>query len=512
MKNINYIYYFTAIVFLFLFGCTNLDEEVYDKISSDEYGTTDKQVNSIIAPIYSTLKNVWNYRNYQSMSLCASDMFITPTRKGGDWWNSGQFKEMRLHTWTASSSLIKANYNNFMQGVSTCNQILYTIENSEADIEDREQVLAEIRGVRSFLYYVLIDNYGNVPIVTDFTDTSNPTTSSRTDVYDFIMSELNEIKDALRSDVSTSSYGKFTKGAAYTLLAKMYLNALVWNPDDGAKWQECADACDTVMSLSYVIESEWKTNFNVDNETSGEAILSIPYSGESDGNKIANFTLHYKDPIALSLNITASNGICAMPAYIQSFDSSDKRKKWSFLTGAMLDPDTGDTLITAHGRPLIHTETVTKKYNIDEDGWGYVEQEDGARCYKWEFESGLSGTMENDFHIFRLADVYLMKAEALVRMGTNNAEATELVNVIRARAFDDNSKLKTSVTLDDIYQERRFELGWELYGRQDQIRFGTFFDEISGWKEYVSDEKYLLFPIPQTALDANPNLQQNEGY
>ncbi|MFW5756777.1 MAG: RagB/SusD family nutrient uptake outer membrane protein, partial [Tangfeifania sp.] len=86
-----------------------------------------------------------------------------------------------------------------------------------------------------------------------------------------------------------------------------------------------------------------------------------------------------------------------------------------------------------------------------------------------------------------------------------------LVNVIRSRAFDSDDKLKSSVTLEDIYEERRYELAWEIYGRQDMIRFGTFLEEIPGWKS-ESNEDRLLFPIPQSALDANPNLVQNPGY
>ncbi len=511
MKNLKYINRISVILILIFIGCTNLDEEVYDQVLADEYGTTDKQINSIIAPIYRTLKNTFS-GDLWTMIECTSDMSVTPTRKGGDWWDGGQFKAFRQHSWTPSTSSVENSYSNCMSGVSTCNQIYYTIENSAAEIENKEQVLAEIRGVRAFWYYVLIDNFGNVPIVTDFTDTSNPTTSSRAEVYEFIVSELNDIKDIVRTDVSSASYGKITKGVVYTLLAKMYLNALIWNPDGGEKWQECADACDVVMSLDYVLESDWSVNFQVNNQESGEIIFPAVFSTSDGGNYTAKRTLHYLDPIALGLNIGTWNGISAQPSFVKSFDAEDKRKAWSFLTGAMIDPDTGDTLTTAHGRPLVHWEDITMKYSIDDDGWGYVEQEDGARCYKWEFESGMTGDMENDFAIFRLADIYLMKAEALVRMGINNEEATELVNAIRARAFDDASKLKSSVTLDDIYKERRFELAWEAFGRQDQIRFGTFLDEIPGWKDYVSDEKYLLFPISQTALDANESLTQNPGY
>jgi hypothetical protein len=382
---------------------------------------------------------------------------------------------------------------------------------SESNISNKEQTLAEIRAVRAFWYYMLLDYYGNVPIVTDFKDLTIPETKTRKQVYEFVLSELNEIKDKVRSDVTSESYGKATKGVVFTLLAKMYLNAMVWNPDGGPKWQECINACDTVMSLNYILEPNWKINFAVHNEVSREIIFPVVFSTADGGNMVVEMTLHYLDPIALGLNIGPWNMVCAMPDYGKAYDPDDKRLAWSFLTGPMIDPATGKVLIKAHGRPLIHTVDVTMKYGIDADGWGQAEQEDGARILKWEFEKGLSGPSENDFATFRLADVYLMKAEALVRNNADNAEATRLVNEIRKRAFDDPAKLLSNVTLDDIYKERRFEFAWEMTSRQDMIRFGRYLDAIPGWRK-VSTEKYLLFPIPRTAMDANNKLIQNPGY
>ncbi|WP_299578672.1 RagB/SusD family nutrient uptake outer membrane protein [uncultured Sunxiuqinia sp.] len=490
-------------------GCTNLDEEVYDKLPVEEFGKTPNEINSLIAPIYRTFKNVFP-SNYLLLSECSGDMAVTPTRKGGDWWDGGQFKELRFHSWTPSTSLVVSSYNAAMEGITLCNKVYKMIDVNEA-IENKDRILAEIRGVRAFWYYMLVDYYGNVPIVTDFEDTSLPSTKSRAEVYDFVVSELNAIKDLVRDDVSSSSYGKVTKGMVYTLLAKMYLNAEIWNPDGGAKWQECIAACDEVLDLAYIIEPNFKASFAVQNQTSQEIIFPAIFSTSDGGNHIHKRTLHYLDPVALNLKVGTWNGVSAMPAYVKSFDEADKRFDWSFLTGEMKDPATGDILITAHGRPLIHTLDIELKYNVDEDGWGQVEQEEGARCSKWEFENGLNGDMENDFGIFRLADVYLMKAEALVRLGIENGEATRLVNELRKRAFDESSKLLGSVTLDDIYNERRFELAWEGFTRQDMIRFGKFLDPIEGWKGQT-DEKYLLFPIPRTALDANENLSQNPGY
>ncbi len=510
MKKIKIYTFIAVMIASFSFqGCTNLDEEVYDKLPVDKFGTNSKEVNSLIAPIYRTLKGVWP-SNYFYMSECSADMAVTPTRKGGDWWDGGQFKELRFHTWTPSTSMVTNSYNHAFSSITLCNKIFAMI-NDNPSIEDKEQILAEIRGVRAFWYYILLDYYGNVPIVTDFKDTTLPTTKTRAEVYKFVLDELNAIKDIVRSDVSSASYGKMTKGVVYTLLAKMYLNAMVWNPAGGAKWQECIAACDKVMEMKYIIEPNFKQSFIVKNQNSQEIIFPTVFSTSDGGNTIAQRTLHYLAAPSLGLKIGTWNGVCAMADYVKSYDADDKRLGWSYLTGPMTNPANGEVYITAHGRPLIHTIDVTMKYGFDADGWGQTEQEDGARCWKWEFESGQNGDAENDFAIFRLADVYLMKAEALVRAGSDNGEATRLVNAIRKRAFDAPEKLFTSVTLTDIYKERRFELAWEGHARQDMIRFGTFLEAIPGWKG-VTPAKCLLFPIPRTARDANPGLIQNPGY
>jgi len=201
-------------------GCTNLDEEVFNKLPVDQFGKNTKEVNSLIAPIYRTLKGVWP-SNYFYLSENAADMAITPTRKGGDWWDGGQFKELRNHTWTPGTSLVTGSYNSAVESITLCNKIFSMIDENKT-ITDKTQILAEIRGMRAFWYYMLLDYYGNVPIVTDFNDKTLPTTKTRAEVYTFVLSELNAIKDVVRSDVSSASYGKMTKGAVYTLLAKMY--------------------------------------------------------------------------------------------------------------------------------------------------------------------------------------------------------------------------------------------------------------------------------------------------
>ncbi|HBK42018.1 MAG TPA: RagB/SusD family nutrient uptake outer membrane protein [Porphyromonadaceae bacterium] len=493
-----------------LYSCTNLDETVYDTIPADQFGKKPAEINAVIAPIYKTLKSVWPGDIFL-LSEQTGDMAITPTRIGGDWWDGGVHMVLKLHTWHARNGLINGSWNACMSGITTCNQIYATIEGTEMDEDLKEQTLAEIRGIRAFWYYILIDYFGNAPLVADYESTELPGMSTRQQLYNFVIDELNDIKDLLRDDVTGESYGKFTQGAAYTLLAKMYLNAGVWTGTPN--WQGVIDAADKVMSLDYIIEPNWKINFEVNNQVSKEIILPVAFGKADGGNHLHKRTLHYLDPIALGINVGTWNGVSAQPDYVKQFDDTDLRKKGSFLIGPMIDPSTGQVLTTAHARPLIHTVDFNIiPGTIREGMWGEVHQEEGARVNKWVFEKGLSNSdQENDFAIFRLADVYLMKAEALLRLGQNSAEATRLINVIRQRGFGNNSHNYTTATLDDLYLERRLELAWENTNRQDMIRFGRFLNP--GYlRPSTSPVHLLLFPIPEAAWETNNNLVQNPGY
>ena len=495
-----------------LISCTKLDEHVYSEIPVDEFGRNEDEVKALVGSIYTTLKlHGFDIDTYLLMDGLAGDMIVMPGyHPGGS--DMTIYREAMQHTWNPVFKEFEVNYFEPFFDIALCNEIYFQVEKNEFINSDlKQQLLAEIRGVRAYWYYTLIDHYGNIPIVTGLKDQEQPATKPRSEVFTFIVNELNDIKDALRSDVATiESYGKMTKGAAFTLLAKMYLNAEVWNPQGGARWADCIAACDWVLQMPYALEP-WKENFLPNNHNSREAIFSAAFKAEGGGprgNFTALATLHYLDPIALDLDCIAWNAIAANPLYVKEFDTSDTRYRGSFLIGAMRDPS-GEILITSEGRPLIHTVDIVMN-DPDPDGWGWVHQEEGARIAKWDFEKGLSRTMENDFHIFRLADVYLMKAEALLRAGGSVSEATTLVNKVRERGLPD--KLYSTVSLDDIYQERRFEFAWEGFTRQDMIRFGTFLDARSPFKSYVSDAKYLLYPIPQRAINANNNLKQNPGY
>jgi len=492
---------------IWLQSCTDLNEVVYDKVSTEKFGDTPKEIDALVAPIYNSLQKARSGNSFMYVADQSADMLVAPTRKGGDWWDGGQNMYTKQHTWTNNNDPYITNlYSDIYSSISTCNQVLKMVESKEG-MPEKERTIAEIRAVRAFWYYNYVDYFGQGPLVTDFSVTDLPKSKTRLELYNFVISELDAVKDLLRSDVTSSSYGKMTKGAAYSILAKMYLNAGVWTGT--AQWQKCIDACNVVIGHPYVLEPDWKKTFKVNNEESKEIILSAVFDGKVWGNSIPYETLHYLDATALGLNIMPWNGMSADPNYVKEYDLADKRLNWSFLIGPILDPVTGIVLQTVHGRPLIHTVDITMN-EATTSNWGWCNQEDGARCWKWEIPNGLSGTLENDYAIIRLADIYLMKAECLVRLNGSNAGATGLVNDIRRRAFFPEKPI-SNASLDDIRKERRFEFAWEQLSRQDNIRFGTFLNANLGWRG-VSDPKHLLFPIPKNATDVNPGLTQNPGY
>jgi hypothetical protein len=500
------------LIMFFFIGCTDLTEEVYDKVPLADYGKTATEVASLLGPVYTDMRSVqgqWG-QGVWGISENSGDMCIIPTSKGGDWWDGGQNKAMRQGTWTPYTARIVDNYNTFMGNITRANRTLYMVQNNQSiNATDKAAAVAQLRFARAFWYYVMCDMWGNIPLQKDFTDLTKPTTTPRKDIYAFVLSEIIDIKDVLPASWSGANYGKFTKGAAYTLLAKLYLNAMVWNPTGGAKWQETIDACDVVMGLGYQLETTRRNNFIAQNKACKETILASLFN-LTNGNAYGPYTLHYLGAQAVGVLWFAANGVKAMPDYYRAFDAADIRLAQDFIIGPQLNPATGQVFMTPHGRPLIYSIDITMKYGIDAEGWGQVEQEDGVRIGKWEYEKGVT-QMQNDMAIFRLADIYLMKAEALVRLGQNNAEATRLVNEIRKRAFTDPAKLKTSVVLDDVYKERRFEFAWEGWCRQDMIRFGTFLNPITGWRGELASYR-LIFPIPQTAINVNASLTQNPGY
>jgi len=499
-------------------SCTNLDENVYDKLPADNFGNTVVEVNALMGTVYNTLKKYWP-ANFNYLSEVGGSMAVTPTRIGGDWYDGGQYREFYMHTWTAQTSVIKDAWKNASSALGTCNATIEVLENSVL-LTDAEKTMnvAAMRGVRAFWIYAMMDAWGNVPLVTSYQDKELPSVKSRQEVFDWLLVEVNEIAENCPEGTS-ANYGKFTKGAAYALLSKLYLNAEAWGVTlSGNAYDLCVAACDKVIAMNYILEPVWGDNFSTSNNNSKEAIFAICFSNQdtSDQNQMMNRTLHYSDYRSDNATYSAWNGICAQPDYVKLFDTEDPRYEATFRIGERRDATTGELLMTGQNDPLIYTVDFTMIPGTEYDGttWGSVVQEAGARCQKWPYAAGLTDAMGNHFHIFRLAETYLTKAEALLRGGGSAAEATNLVNAIRERAYGNSSKNYTTVTLNEVALERKFELAWEAWSRQDDIRFGTFTQGAWAASNCVrsTGDHLKLYPISQDAWQTNQNLVQNPGY
>lgn len=521
-------------------GCTKLTNKIYSNINSDNFVPTEGDLSSITGPAYATLRDLmmgWDGL-YDAEEICA-DALVIPARPNG-WVDGGDYKRMHMHTFNSLQAHMSAVWDNSFAGINNCNRVIYQIESGQIPVTSgKENIVAELKALRAVYYYVLCDNFGNVPIVTryDVPDGFLPTQSTRKQVYDFIISEIKTNLPLLSSKADKSTYGRMNKWAAFTLLAKMYLNAGVYTGQP--QWDSCRMACDSVISSgNYELEASQKDVFKTNNENSREIVFAIPF----DEKYAPGFNLQLKtlQPISQkSYNLQSSpwGGICAIPQFISTFDTNDNRLKDNWIQGPQYDINTGQQLsceyppLSTQGRKL---EFINKLPGIDSSA-----EIHGFRLGKYEFKTGALYDLSNDCPFFRYADVLMMKAEALLRSGQADA-AAGIVTEVRRRSFTSapakaivtgadllkGSVYRYGIAVNDVIQQPeggsdipygRFldELGWEFAmegrRRQDMIRFGIFTRK--SWLSHKPNGDFRsLFPIPQDQLDKNANLKQNPGY
>lgn len=487
-----------------LSACTDLSEKLYDKVSSSDYGKTATEIETIVGSAYASLRGFSDdisisYPTCEYLFICnetTSDEACIPTR-GSDWYDGGRYQEAELHTWTSENTLMLSSWRYCYEGISKVNAVIYQVKQSSLSDDEKETVYAELRGIRAYYYYILLDMFGNVPLITDFEDTSLPANSSRAEVYAFVESELLDILDFLPSEII---YGRFTQNVANTLLARLYLNSEVYIGT--ARWQDCIDACDKVSG--YSLESDYFTNFLTENENSSEIIFAIPYDYTKQatvGNYLIALSFHYKQKQAISAtsNFTdCVNGICTQPGIYSMFDDEDSRKS-EFYVGDQTSKATGSVILMDNGNALSYTDEIADYFN--------AEQNEGIRCIKYEVKEGQTWEQDHDWVVMRYAEILMMKAECYIRLGSP-ALARPLVAQVRTRAGLDTP---SEVTLDFMDDELLREFCFEGLRRTTNIRMGEFLQP--NWIKTNTDDDYrLIFPIPKYALSMNANLVQNPGY
>lgn len=521
-------------------SCTDLVHDSYGQVVSEDYSpTTEKDVSYLVNAAYVPWRQTllqWN--GVVRAQELSADEDVIPARQGIGWVDGYIYKRWHQHVWTSEDDGVLQSWERTYNGVNTCNRILSQIEEGSisVDEETKPALIAELKVLRASYYYILVDLYGNVPLVTDFKDENLPQQATRKDVFDFIVSEVTENIDLLSETARGYYYGRFNKWAAHVLLAKMYLNAEVWSGT--AQWQKCIDECDKVIQYAessgeYALEDNQKNVFVTNNENSKEIIFALPmdeiYVDGWNDFDFHMYTLAPENQDTYQLTARPWGGVCAIPQFIDTFDEDDARLQDNYIKGQQYTYS-GDVLERSDGKgPLIYTNSVP---SIDES-----DCDDGYRWGKFEYAIGITNRLSNDWPLFRYADVLMMKAECLMRLGKAGAGA--LVTQVRERDFKDAPE-KAAVTDEeltlgssydygrrDTYKETheggadikygRFldELGWEFCQegrrRQDMVRFGVFATK-SWFSHDVSSSDKNLYPIPNKALLTNSNLKQNPGY
>ncbi len=545
---------------LLIAGCSDLTENVLDEASAA--GLTEKQAaDGSIAPVYARLVDIFTHTTYFTLQEISTDEAILPYRGGTDWGDNGIYVGMHQHTHASTDPNIRNTWLLLNQEISRSVTALNTLPN----IKDGnvKTYIAEARGMRAYYNMVLLDLFGVSFLKDDPQAVSEVLRGEK--ALEYIKAEFLAAEPNL---LTTVGPGRLTKGAVWGLLARLHLNSAVYRdryatqftvkPEDMDK---AVEYCDKIInSGQYQLSRDYFSIFNSDNNTNKELIFAVDQRAEFNGhNRLAYFSLSgdqfplpafplangtdgpaitpdfYRtwtaangttdpaaaDPRFFRQNTTIPADSCLPEAAINMNRGILRGQQFGLIrvNGAFVRCGTnykiGRLFNVTRNRPTLPVN-FTEQVNYTVAGSDY---NTGYRVLKYEF-SRKSASGRNlgdaDISIVRLADVYLMRAEAKLRKSNDAASALADVNTVRASrtAVGTPPPALTSMTLDLLFRERGFELYWELVRRTDMIRFGKY-EGI--WTEKTDNNpQKRIFPIPQTAIDGASNLLgylvQNPGY
>ncbi|MBS1529721.1 MAG: RagB/SusD family nutrient uptake outer membrane protein [Bacteroidetes bacterium] len=490
-------------------SCTNLNKKVYAVVPVGNFYQTPDQIAAGVAPAYTALQNLPD-GNVMQMNEITSDEMVVPTR-GNDWYDGGQWQGLWLHKFKPDV-FVDGGWTDLTKGIGEVNFILNILNGLPNKPSNIANIVAELKVVRAYSIYQMMDMFGNIPLVTDFnTDPSKVTQSDRATVYAFLENELTTNIPLLSTTVDKTTYGRATQYFGYMLLAKLYMNAQVYTGTP--QWAKAIAALNQVInSGKYILQPNYFDNFSITNDGSSENIFVVPFDKVHIGGMNWEMqTLHYSNNLTYGLTGQPWNGFCATADVYNKYDASDARRA-QFLVGQQYEADGKTPLQDPQANlPVIFDPNITSL----SDASGLFRMA-GARNIKYHPEAGTAGNQSNDGVVFRLADAYLMRAEASMRNG-DAASALADVNKIRERAGVADWTAG-DLTLPHLLDERSRELMWEGWRRQDLIRFEvadgvTYFTGArTPAKTADGDTHTFVFPIPAPEILANPNLHQNPGY
>ena len=524
-----------------LTSCTDLDvtpSSQYTEDPSKNSGVDPMiMVEAKMADLYFHLSGTFG-RRYMEAQCLASDEFTSLAFDGG-YYDGGTYAHQALHCSSATDASLDW-YSDVTAGITKANTILEELGSSAS-----VQMTAPARAIRAYFTWILMDCFGDTPILEKVPAEGEVVARSpRKEVAEWIESELTEIIPSLTEDVTENTYGKPTKWMAQALLAKLYINWPVYTAEsvdqyDAAtaanpKLDACIELCDDIInSGKFNLGSvDYLHKFSYDNGSQIEDfIYAMPYDainrqgmqwGRPRSFKQLKGMLPTYYGFADKFTQSFGGNMVVTPEFAKLFSLDGDIRNLSILRGDVFirDPKT----LRPTSEPFMYkdkqvhfTEDITliKQDNTIDVGNDDNAIQQGCHSIKWfinpaDYNNGRN--QSNDVPIFRYADILLMKAEALTRIGKTGAK--DLFNQIRKYAGA--PEIAAEPTLDEIYQERGREFFDENWRRNDMIRFGHFEDEFfPHYKKYDFanfDKRHRIFPIEQEMLDLNPGWEQNAGY
>lgn len=520
-------------------GCTKLDEKTYSDITKDNFYNNKREVlQAALRPF--THMQAWlaptGQDGYWFHSESSADQLAWP-QKGRHGYDGGDHIRLHYHTWTADENRMRNAWRLIWTGVGFLNAAIADISTVDAtkvglDEVELTAINSELKVLRAFHYLKAMDMWGNIPIVTTVGEPQSPETRPKTEVFEFVRTELEENVPKLLP-YSNGIIGRVSQTAGYSMLSELYLNAEKWIGKP--MYEECIAACDKIITgKAGGINGGPKLAANINevfsnvNRTSPEPLFQVAFSRQGGFTfDWGGFFMGYDNiKQVLDVGYGGWNAFVTIPSAFNAFADNDLRKKDWFLFGPQYKYGTTEPILGTeewNGKPFVYVNSIRRESEGDLTSAGGMtkgEENSGARFNK--YKSGrLSDPnyQENHYILYRLTEIYFNKAEAIMRKngGVANQEAVELINASRKRAFSaadwpTAQYTIASLTMDELLAERGREFIFEGKRRTDLIRFNKFVT--ASWWDHTpsNDPNKELFPIPNTQLGANPNLKQNPGY
>ena len=545
-----------------------LDASNKSNVTAKQSFATKEGLNNLVNNAYQHLQNVYAAPLFTSCFSAGTDMYADARNKMNEALNT-------YETLTPENTDIKNLYTYLYSGIRAANSVSYYAQTAQVDEKTKGQLVGEARVLAAYEYYLLVNNFGGVPIMKDFlttADTGYPK-SSAADVYTYIISELEDVisKNVLQASTATKGGGRISQETAKAILAKTYLSA-AWDLNKQEYFSKAAALADEVIAgrkLTTPFAKLWKADGSGDDNE--EFLWDVEYdlatanNTTSGGTEWSGYYCNYLGGNEDNIKATTSSYVPTLYA-LHCFKKGDQRYDATFMkelpdinkgnaanTGYWTWYKNGESLV---GKPVTRYYSAWYETDADFEAWKAIDPANRANTYRIPMDSqskeaqNMDGrdmeyydnqqlvygsspckkfddsktakteknTCYRDIHIITLPEMYLVAAEAYLKAG-DNPKALARLNEVHQRAG--LSALTGTITIDDILDENACENFGNEARWMDLRRTQTLVTRCTKYNHEMGDKaaqyigKKLLRPIPQAAIDANDQLtlaDQNPGY